>query len=83
MSKLLSIVEAAALGIGRLRMPQWVDPNDYLKIDIVDGKPGPWGHLYSPINELVNGRNPVDLLLVGYTELNEKRFVEAPMEKDK
>lgn len=77
MSELLSIVEAAALGIDRLRMPQWADPNDYLKIDIVDGKPGPWGHLYSPINELVNGKNPIDLLLVGYADLNHKRYLKA------
>lgn len=35
---------------------------DHLKIDIIDGKPGPWTHLYSPFNKECNGRDPVDML---------------------
>jgi hypothetical protein len=61
--ELISIVEAAAAGIDKLRKPNWANPMDHLKIDIVNGEPGPWGHLYSPANEEINGRNPVDLLL--------------------
>lgn len=59
---MISINQAAARGIDKLRSPKWANPNDYLKIDIVEGKPGPWLHLYSPINIDVNGRNPVDFL---------------------
>jgi hypothetical protein len=35
---------------------------DHFKIDIVDGKPGPWLHLYAPFNKECNGRDPVDLI---------------------
>lgn len=62
--KMISINQAAAQGIDKLRQPIWASPDDYLKIDIIDGKAGPWGHLYSPINEAINGRNPVDMLLL-------------------
>lgn len=61
---MISINQAAAQGIDRLRQPIWANAEDYLKIDIIDGKAGPWGHLYSPINEAINGRNPVDMLLL-------------------
>lgn len=62
--ELISINEAAARGIDKLRQPRWANPEDYLKIDILDGKAGPWGHLYSPVNETISGRNPVDMLLL-------------------
>ena len=64
MGDLISIRQAAAQGIDKLRMPQWVNPDDYLKIDIIDGRPGPWTHLFSPVNEEINGRNPVDMLVI-------------------
>lgn len=58
MAELISIVEAAKRGICRLREPQWANARDYLKIDIIDGVPGPWAHLYSPANEIVGNKNP-------------------------
>jgi hypothetical protein len=73
MSELISIVEAAAQGIERLREPQWANPMDHLKIDIIDGKPGPWTHLYSPMNESLNGRDPFDILVVSM-DYNAKRY---------
>ncbi len=48
---LLSIAEAAAKGIDRLRQPQWADPLDHLKIDIIGGLHGPWAHLFCPFNK--------------------------------
>lgn len=61
----ISIEQAAAQDIERLRMPQWANPTDFLKIDILrDGKPGPWTHFYSDLNVEINGRNPVDILCV-------------------
>ena len=62
MSKLISITEAATLGVDRLRLPVWADKMDHLKLDIVDGKPGPWLHLFAPFNKKCNGRDPVDFL---------------------
>jgi hypothetical protein len=60
--KLISINEAAAAGIERLRYPKWVTPEDHLKIDIIDGKPGLWTHLFAPFNRECNGRDPVSII---------------------
>lgn len=59
---LISINQAVDLGIDRLRKPMWANKCDHLKIDILDGELGPWIHIYSPSNELVNGRDPVSIL---------------------
>jgi hypothetical protein len=64
MSEMISIREAAKRGIERLRSPKWVTPEDHLKIDIVNGVPGPWVHLYAPFNLECNGVDPVDVLCV-------------------
>ena len=62
MAELISLYEAAERGIERVRQPNWANPFDHLKIDIVDGKPGPWLHLFAPFNIECNGRDPVDFL---------------------
>ncbi len=68
---LISIRQAAAQGISRLRMPQWVGKFDHLNIDIINDEPGPWAHLYSPSNTSINGRDPVDILcMVGINGLH-------------
>lgn len=68
---MISIRQAAAQGISRLRMPMWASTLDHLKIDIVNGKPGPWAHLYCPSNISVNGRDPIDILcIVGINEFH-------------
>lgn len=69
-SGLISIRQAARLGIERLRQPNWSNPLDHIKIDLLkdyqDGKLtgefGPWIHLYAPFNKECNGRDPVDML---------------------
>lgn len=63
--RLLSIAQAAAQGVERVRKPIWSNPFDHLKIDIIDGAPGPWLHLFAPFNQECNGRDPVDLLIIG------------------
>lgn len=63
MSDLISIRDAAAKGIERLRQPQWVNPMDHIKIDLVKGILGPWVHLWCPFNTECNKRDPVDMLL--------------------
>lgn len=64
MADLISINEAAALGIERLRKPVWAHPCDHLKLDIIGGRPGPWTHLWCPFNKECNGRDPVDILCI-------------------
>lgn len=62
---LLSIRQAARLGIDRLRQPNWVNPLDHVKIDLQpNGLFGPWAHLYAPFNIHCNGRDPVDMLMI-------------------
>ena len=63
--RLISINEALKLGIPRLRKPIWANPLDHIKIDIFDGRIGPWIHLYAPFNKECNGRDPVDILAIG------------------
>ena len=82
MTRLISINEAAAKGIERLRKREWKLPEDNLKIDIVDGKAGPWLHLYSPINESVLGvKNPQTFLGLNFS-YNTQEFLpwEEPTE---
>jgi len=62
--QLISINEAASKGINKLRRPNWANPTDYVKIDIIEGMAGPWMHLYSVLNEEINGKNPVDVLCI-------------------
>lgn len=74
---LISIADAAANGIERVRLPHWANPLDHLKIDIVDGKPGPWLHLFAPFNKECNGRDPVDFLWIAgpmKTDVNVAEF---------
>jgi hypothetical protein len=68
--ELISLVEAARRGIERLRKPIWANPMDHVKIDIIDGRLGPWIHLYAPFNKECNGRDPVDLLIVQVGDIN-------------
>lgn len=60
--RLISINTAVKLGHPRLRKPIWANPMDHLKIDLIDGKMGPWLHLYAPFNLECNKRDPVNLL---------------------
>lgn len=62
--KLLCVAEAAAKGIERIRLSKWANPMDHLKIDIIEGRPGPWLHLYSPINVGCNGKDPVSFVWI-------------------
>lgn len=60
-----TIGELAKQGISRIRLPFWKLPEDYVRIDLVEGgMHGPWGHLYSPLNEIMGEKNPRDFLLV-------------------
>lgn len=57
MSNLISIKEAEAAGIERLRKPIWANPLDHLHVP-----KGIWAHLYCPFNKECNGRDPVKML---------------------
>lgn len=63
--ELISLNEAAAKGITKVRKPTWALPSDHIQLTIVGGKPGPWLKLFSVINEEINGRNPVPFMMDG------------------
>jgi hypothetical protein len=70
---LFSIKEAAERGVDRVRQPNWVNPMDHIKLDLIPGKGiGPWLHLYSPQNKATNGRDPVDMLAIPPIDLDSK-----------
>ena len=71
---LISINEAASQGIDRVRKPIWANPLDHLKIDIFDGRSGPWLHLFRPFNKECNGRDPVDVLVLQF-DCNDSCYV--------
>lgn len=60
--KLISCRQAVQQGIERLRKPNWSHPFDHIKIDIIDGELGPWIHLFSPLNNMINGNDPTSIL---------------------
>lgn len=65
----MKLTEAAVKGICRVRLPQWADADTYLKIDLIDGGIGPWGHLYSPhTQKAIHAPTPQDLLIIGDTD---------------
>lgn len=75
---LISINEAAAQGISRLRKPVWANPFDHIKIDIFAGEPedtaGPWIHLHAPVNRLINGHDPVKVVGPLHGSYDSKEF---------
>jgi hypothetical protein len=54
----MTLREAAAKGVERVRLAHWANPSDYVKIDIIDGLAGPWAHLYSPVQDLPGYERP-------------------------
>ena len=71
MGELMSLHDAVDAGIRCLRRTVWASTEDYMEIDIIGGRLGPWLHLYSPLNEAFNGRNPIDFLITEF-DLKEK-----------
>jgi hypothetical protein len=59
---MMSLNQAAAAGIERIRKPIWADAFDHFKLDIISGRPGPWLRLYAPFNVALNGKDPVSIL---------------------
>ena len=78
---LISLVEAAAKGIERVRDPCWADPLDHLNIDIIRGdRLGPWLHLYCPMNKSLNGKDPYNFIPAIDTSVDIHRQAFVPYE---
>ncbi len=71
----ISINGAAAAGISRIRKPNWSNPMDHLELYLTGGSVGPWVNLYCPMNQSLNGRDPVKMLITEMGDLNKKDFL--------
>ena len=58
---LISIEEAAASGIKRLKKPIWQSEYAHIELEIFDKTLGAWIKFYDPLNKMINGRDPVEL----------------------
>ncbi len=55
--------ELVALGCNRFRRDIWADPTDYVRVDVIDGKKGPWMHLWARrTQEICGSPTPQDIL---------------------
>src|SRR5262249_49772487 len=78
-NKFISINDAAATGVDKLRKPYWANADDHIKIEIVNGKAGVWLRFYSDLNETLGNPNPVELLGIS-ADYEKKEWIawEAP-----
>ena len=68
---LMSINEAVAKGFSKLRLDKWANPDDYMQFDIINGRPGPWVRLWSPVNEIMEQENPQKLIIIELGDLDD------------
>ncbi len=61
----MTVDEAVAKGIDKIRKPIWINKDDHIKLDIINGTRGPWVHFYSPVNVPVGNKNPVSIIYEG------------------
>lgn len=63
---MISINQAVAQGITRLRMPRWAPTDAYMLLYIIDGELGPWVKLYSRTEQQAIGE-PTPQMFLSYT----------------
>lgn len=68
---LISINEAMRRGYTKLRLDKWSNPDDYMEFTIIDGKPGPWVSLWSPVNEVIGEPNPQKFIILMLGDLDD------------
>jgi hypothetical protein len=68
----MSINEMTKVGITKFRQVNWTNPDDHMEMNIIEGRPGPWFKLWSPVNELIGTKNPQTLLVTMMGDLNDK-----------
>lgn len=56
---MISLSDALQKGVKRIRKPQWVFPDDYIKLN----RNSFIGYLYSKSNKVINDKNPIEINL--------------------
>lgn len=83
----MTINELVKQGMSRIRLPEWADPDDYLLLHIVvEGTQrfcGPWGYLYSPIQQAMGLPRPAEVLIVADREDRWDPFTGSPAEDER
>lgn len=75
--KLMSLHEAKAAGIVRVRRPIWSNAMDHLELTVLPGGDlGPWVKLWCPFNLECNGKDPMQLLAGLDLSTDSREFVE-------
>lgn len=83
----MTIKEATSQGIARIRLPQWENPDAYLRIDLIDidgtWGHGPWLHLFDrPSQEIIEAPTPQTLLYVLlYSDTNDFEKYSGPIDE--
>lgn len=72
----MTLSEAAAKGIRRVRHVQWIDPFSYLKINIIEGQLGVLGYFYALDQLFIGHVTPEPFVLDGHPWLEDARFEE-------
>lgn len=81
----ISIRDAVTKGITKLRLPHWACPDDHVEIHIDrTGNLGPWVKLWSPLNEIISGHNPLEFLTITFSkdELDETCWIQYKEKTD-
>lgn len=65
----MTLQQCAESGHDKVRKPYWAFATDYMRIDINNGRVGPWGHLFAAEQQEMLGQpTPQDILLVTLTK---------------
>lgn len=71
--RMISVRQAAARGISKLRLDNWANPQDHFEFYLVPGGGvGPWVKLWSPTNEPIGMPNPQTLLITMMGDLDDE-----------
>lgn len=80
---LISIRQAEARGLTKLRLDVWANPDDYLEFTMVEFGGvgfGPWVKLWSPTNAICEQENPQMLLITMIGDLDDECWRPLPKE---
>lgn len=82
MAEKKTLGEWAKLGVSRVRLAVWANPEDYVRLDLFDGMHGPWLHLYAPVQAVLGYPSPQDVLAASPDTAEWERYLGPKHAKD-